>query len=166
MLEGELKRERWVFSGFKVDLIARESADWKRYYLPFSVKDKVVLDVGAGEGETARFFLKHGAKKVTCIEANQKAFDNLHRNSLEHNNITAVFKRFSLSDLTAFPCGFLKVDIEGYEECLLTAQLPFSAVIEVHGLQLRDKFRDKGYRIDDSRTCDEANLFSYAYWKC
>jgi SAM-dependent methyltransferase len=165
-LEKELNKERWVFSGSRVVLIANESASWERYYLPVSVKDKVVLDVGAGEGETARFFLEHGAKKVTCIEANQKAFYNLRRNSLKHNSITAVFKRFNPSDLTAFPCDFLKVDIEGYEECLLNVQLTFPAVIEVHGLQLRNRFRDKGYRIDDSRSCEEASLFSYAYWMC
>ena len=166
MLEKKLNKERWVFSGPTVVLILNESVSWERYYLPVPVKDKVVLDVGAGEGETARFFLEHGAKRVTCIESNQKAFCSLRRNSLDHDSITAVFKRFSASDLEAFPCDFLKVDIEGCEECLLDVQLSVPAVIEVHGLQLRDRFRVKGYRIDDSRSCDEANLFSYAYWMC
>jgi tRNA G46 methylase TrmB len=166
MLEKELKKERWVLSEPRVDLIAKESSSWERYYLPVSVKDKVVVDVGAGEGETAWFFLKHGAKRVICIEANQKAFRNLLRNAFEHNNITAILKRFSLPDLKIFPCDFLKVDIEGYEECLLNVQLAFPAVIEVHGLQLRDKFSEKGYRIDDSRNYEERSYLSYAYWMC
>jgi hypothetical protein len=44
-------------------MIQTESLDWKKNYLPISVNNLVVLNVGAGEGEIARFFLANGAEK-------------------------------------------------------------------------------------------------------
>jgi len=41
---------------------------WHKHYLPIG---QTVLDVGAGCGETALFYLKHGAQRVICIEADR-----------------------------------------------------------------------------------------------
>ncbi len=62
----------------------------------------------------------------------------------------------------------MQMDIEGYEEALLGVELSVPAVIEVHGLQLRDKFLKKGYRISYSNFDVERGFAccSYAFWKC
>jgi len=47
----------------------------KGLYLPrHSIEGKVVLDVGAGCGETAALFLAAGARSVVCVEPNREAF--------------------------------------------------------------------------------------------
>jgi hypothetical protein len=46
-------------------VLERELDDWHRNYLPIG---RVVLDIGAGNGETAQFYLNHGAEHVICIE--------------------------------------------------------------------------------------------------
>lgn len=62
-----------------------EYTKWKKWYLPpdhrKGIKGQVVLDVGAGCGETAYFFLKNGASKVISIEPDKKAFEILSENS-------------------------------------------------------------------------------------
>jgi SAM-dependent methyltransferase len=145
-------------------MIARETADWLQNYLPVNVKGLTVLDVGAGEGETAKFYIEYGAKIVVCIEPNKNAFRNLKNNAEKHKEIKAINKSFSLSDLS-INHDFLKVDIEGYEEQLLNTELERPALIELHGLQLRDKFRQKGYRIIDN-SINGFGCSSYGLWNC
>lgn len=49
--------------------VFKEMCEVGRLYLPpFSLRNKVVLDVGACCGETALLFLKSGARKVICVE--------------------------------------------------------------------------------------------------
>ena len=167
ILEKELNTERWVFSESRVVLILNESASWERYYLPVSIKDKVVLDVGAGEGETARFFLNHGAAKIICIESEPVAAKTLEVNAFNHpGKIEAHPKFFELKDLS-MKHDFMKMDIEGYEESLLGGtQLAAPAVIEVHGLPLMDKFKKQGYRVDNTANMNGFGCISFAYWKC
>jgi hypothetical protein len=61
------KADGWVFSDFRKTIFIGEYADWETFYLPVNVKGLTVLDVGAGEGETARFYLEHGAKKLFAL---------------------------------------------------------------------------------------------------
>ena len=52
---------------------------WEKCYLPdFPLKEKTVLDVGAGCGETVLFYILHGAKKVIAIEPEAKAVECLN----------------------------------------------------------------------------------------
>ena len=148
-------------------MIRSESFDWDKHYLPISVRNLVVLDVGAGEGETARFFLQKGAAKVICIEPSHDSFKYLKRNSVSHP-IVPINKFFEMSDLLTQSFDFLKMDIEGYEESLLETELIKPAVVEVHGLQLRDKFQKVGWRIEYQRVEDIKgySCTTYAYWKC
>jgi len=132
--------------------------DWLKYYLPTSVKGLTVLDVGAGEGETARFFLEHGARKVLCIEPDEDCFVRLEKNSLGRP-IECFHKRFNVGDLN-LQFDFMKMDIEGYEEALLDVLVEKPCVVEVHGLQLREKFEKAGYTI---RTPNVRGWISYAY---
>ena len=136
----------WTFSKYRKDAILSETSDWYNYYLPINLKGKVVLDIGAGEGESALFFLRHGASHVFCIECCEHALKNLRLNASSFPNITAIHKQFELKDLE-MRVDFVKMDIEGYEEALLSADVKIPAVVEVHGLQLRDKFKSAGWQI-------------------
>lgn len=158
----------WHFSNIRLNLLINEYKDMKANYSPVDVRGLTVLDVGAGEGETALFYLAYGAKKVICVEANPACFNNLVLNSKKHS-IATVLKPFNVEMLNEFDFDFMKCDIEGYEEVLLDVDLVKPAVIEVHGLQLRDKFAEKGYRIG-KRILENGNYWacstSYAFWKC
>ena len=158
----------WSFSEYRISMINRETSDWEKHYLPIDLHGKVVLDVGAGEGETAMFFLQHGASKVICIEAEPGAYGYLALNQRKHPKyITATNSKFELSQLN-IPHDFLKMDIEGYEEILLDVKLKTPAATEVHGLQLCDKFKAAGWRINTTNTdCAKGyGCVRYAYWKC
>jgi len=133
----------WTFSDWRRDLFIAEYDEWLEYYLPLSVEGLTVLDVGAGEGETARFFLEQSAKKVICIEPDGDAFRLLSQNAIGRN-IVCFNKKFDVSDLK-MDFDFMKMDIEGYEEAMLNVQFTKPCVIEVHGLQLRDRFKELGY---------------------
>jgi hypothetical protein len=79
---------------------------WHKYYLPVG---RTVLDVGAGCGETALFYLKHGAKRVICIEGDEIALELLVKNFGHDERVTIVP---AIIDST-------KMDIEGAEENLV-----------------------------------------------
>ena len=161
----QLKKEKWHLSERRLGLFLDEN--WARYYLPIDVTGLTVLDIGAGEGETAKFFLDHGAAKVICIEPDPGAVKVLEENALNHpGKIEVHAKFFELSDLS-IKHGFMKMDIEGYEESLLgLGELPAPSVVEIHGLQLRDRFRKQNYRIDDTPNVNGMGCTSFAYWRC
>jgi hypothetical protein len=144
-----------------------EVSSWQVFYLPIDIRGKTVLDVGAGEGESSKFFLEHGAKKVICIEPGSEAFKKLAINAKHFKGIEPINDFFQLKHLQ-LEHDFLKMDIEGYEETLLDTIPPKPAVIEVHGLQLRDKFKARGYRIAANKEFGEIEFgcMTFAYWKC
>ena len=129
------KSNGWDFSSERRDMFLYEHDEWLKYYLPISMKGLTVLDVGAGEGETARFYLEHGAKKVLCVEPDKNCFMRLKENAVGRP-LVCFNKRFSIDDLNLL-FDFMKMDIEGYEEALLDVPIKKPCVIEVHGLQLR-----------------------------
>lgn len=169
-LKKALQKENWQFSEFRKQMILSETEDWVHSYLPIEIKNKIVMTVGAGEGEDSRFFLKHGASKTVAIEINPIAFKLLNENA-KHHNILPINEPFDLNHLN-IPHDFLKMDIEGYEEILLTTKLKTPAVVEIHGLQLVERFRRAGWRITegygvmhgDQRTF--ARCCKYGYWMC
>ena len=79
---------------------------WHRYYLPIG---RTVLDVGAGCGETAHFYLNHGAQRVICIEGDVKTLEFLRRNFGSDARVTIV----------PAILDSIKIDIEGAEENLV-----------------------------------------------
>lgn len=154
---------QWSFSDSRLDLLVTEFQRWEKQYTPVDLRGKTVLDVGAGEGETAYFFLLYGAKKVVCIEPDEKSYAMLIKNA-KGKKIQCLQKEFQLTDLE-LPHDFMKMDIEGWEYLLLQTELKTPAVVELHGLPLRQKFRDKGYRVlYDSPSSIGCN--SIAYWMC
>lgn len=118
---------------------------WKKYYLPnFSLKGKIVLDVGAGCGETAHFYFLHGAKKVFAIEPDAGATRLLEKNASANGwKIEIIHDSFRLEHLR-LPHDYMKMDIEGFEVILLKFQSCLKpCVIEVHNQELIDKLGSK-----------------------
>jgi SAM-dependent methyltransferase len=164
-LRKRLAQEGWSFSNLRTEMILNEQLDWQRYYLPVDVAGKTVLDVGAGEGESARFYLQHGASKVICVEPCPKAFKYLSFNAQNHKQIEAINEPFHLWHLNLKP-DFIKMDIEGYEEALLDTKLECPAIIEVHGLQLAKRFSLAGYHLFSSTPENKMGYgcSKYAVW--
>jgi SAM-dependent methyltransferase len=146
-LERVLKKENWVLSSYGFHILFTGLPDWEKHYLPLDIRNKTILDIGAGEGETAFFFLSHGATKVISIERDAHVFKMLKNNALRHPKIIPINKAFTLSDLE-IKADFAKIDIEGYEEVLLSLdKMPCPTVLEIHGQQLQDKFAAKGWQV-------------------
>jgi hypothetical protein len=122
--------------------------DRQFYTPPFSIRNGVVLDIGAYRGDTCNFFLRLGAAKVICIEPN--FYEELERNiARKHMNAIVIREKFKLKHLFEFSYVFGKNDCEGYEEVMLEVD-PATLkpmVVEVHGLQLADHFEDRGWTI-------------------
>jgi hypothetical protein len=124
--------------GFAYAMVREWHGPWTRYYLPrFSLADKTVLDVGAGCGETAYFYLAHGAKKVICIEPDGGRFDLLQENARKNGwNLEAVRTPFDVSILEEYDYDFMKMDCEGCESELLTLREIPPCAVEVHNEQV------------------------------
>lgn len=123
---------------------------WLRYYFPrFSLRGKIVLDVGAGCGETVHFYQLKGAAKVIAIEPNPKAANHLRKNATVNRwNVEILEEAFELRHLD-LPHDFMKMDIEGHEDLLLASPDRLSlkpCVIEVHTEELIQKLQIK-YRM-------------------
>lgn len=120
-----------------------------KYYLPpFSLEGLVVLDLGACCGETAWYFLQHGARKVICIECEPERIAILEENKRNLKlNIEVIGEKFAPEHLS-IRHDFIKCDIEGGEIDLL----PFTStlkpcVLEVHGKYLVEEFGKRGFQI-------------------
>ena len=81
-----------------------ELEQWHRVYLP--IKGGTMLDIGAGCGETARFYLLHGAQRVLAIEGDPVAYAKLCKNFRGDLRVFPILA--TLSDI--------KIDIEGGED--------------------------------------------------
>lgn len=100
-------------------LASSELGEWERYYKSPAINGGVVMDVGAGCGETAVFFLHWGASKVIAIESDHYAFEMLERNMRQFGSSVETFEhKFSLDDLKR-ERDLVKIDIEGDEVILL-----------------------------------------------
>ncbi|HEV2119228.1 MAG TPA: class I SAM-dependent methyltransferase [Candidatus Bathyarchaeia archaeon] len=94
-------------------MVEQELEGWHDWYLPV---EGTVLDVGAGCGETAFFYLNHGAKRVICIESSPKAVELLKKNFGNDHRVVIVQ---ALVDS-------IKIDIEGSERnMILETHFPF-----------------------------------------
>jgi SAM-dependent methyltransferase len=159
--------EGWFFTPYRESFL-RDVTEYKKFYLPIDIRGKTVLDVGAGEGESAKFFLDNGVKRIIAVEPDRGAFKILQANSLRHPNIIAVNQFFNVGMLWQFKADFVKVDIEGFEECLLDVKPPIPCVVEVHGVPLRERFKAAGWRLElpDNACLRGFSCFGYAYWGC
>ena len=139
----------WSFSPDFEKLYYKELPMWRKLYTPpFSLVDKTVLNVGAGCGETAKFFLEElGAKEVIAVEMEPKALKYLIQNA-ERHPITVINKPFSI-DMLTINHNFMEMDIEGYEGVLLEDDILKNyhtpCVIEVHTGYFVNKFINNGF---------------------
>lgn len=140
-------------------------------HLDFDYKDKVILDIGADVGTSADFFLKRGAKFVWCIEGDPTEAGHCQGNIDRFFPGKAlaiqswvdspyVFDRlFSAYGVTSsLPADIVKIDIEGWECCLLNMNETILAaqkeyIIDFHskllGKLIRDKLANNGFTILD-----------------
>lgn len=112
--------------------------EWARDYVPqFSLKNKVVLDVGAGAGETALMFFLNGARKVISVESDPMSIKYLRVNAQANDwNMEIIHDKFKLPYLS-LGADFLKMDCEGCENALLSAASLPPCRIEVHSRTLQ-----------------------------
>jgi predicted RNA methylase len=105
--------------------------EWHEVYTPPEGFSGTVLDLGAGCGETANFYLLHGARRVICLEPNQSALEHLYRNFGRDPRVVIVPERFDLC----------KMDVEGAEKNLVVECHfpPRVQVIKAHRFAPADK---------------------------
>jgi hypothetical protein len=131
-------------------ILAHEWSVWERTYAPVSVTGKIVLDIGAGCGETAYFYFRKGARKIICVEPDPKAIQCLTENAARRSwNVEVVPELFKLDMLQQYRFDFMKMDGEGCEKDLLKlTKLPTASVIESHSLPLTSALvRQFGARV-------------------
>jgi hypothetical protein len=132
---------------YAADIMLGELPLFEKYYLPpFPLKGKTVLDLGAGCGETAWFFIKHGAKKVICVEPSDSRVSIIEKNKQKLNlNIDVIHDVFRPSHLD-ITHDFLKCDIEGYEmELYPVVGRLGPTILEVHTGWIKDRFEKAGF---------------------
>lgn len=99
-------------------ILVNEANLWNKWY-GSDFKDKVILDVGAGAGETASFFFNRGAKMVIAVEQNPNALTYLRKNRTVNGwTLPIIESAFKLEHLS-LPHDYMKMDIEGGEIELL-----------------------------------------------
>jgi len=126
-------------------LFAHEWGEWQRWYAPTSLEGKIVLDVGAGCGETAFFYFRKGARKVICVEPDKAALECLEENTVRHSwNVEILPEAFRVEMLKECKFDFMKMDGEGCEaELLKVTRLPTEAIIESHSLELTQTLAER-----------------------
>ena len=116
------------------------------YKFPSSLKNKSILDIGAGCGETIFYFALKGCKNFVAVEPNTRCANllrkNAERNSLNVRVYNDVFRKSHLKE----NFDFIKCDCEGGESILLEEELSKPIALEVHGLDLIKKFREKHFK--------------------
>lgn len=148
-----LLKDGWRLNIESAEIMMREYPEWKYYMPPFSLKDKVVLDIGADCGATARYFLLNGAKRVICIENNEECIKYLEINSYK-GNIFVIPHNFSIDMLLNIEYDYCKIDIEGYEALMIYAvdfgiikpNMLKPMIIECHSIYCINKFKEIGFK--------------------
>ena len=124
-------------------MLEMELESWKRCYVPslFEASDgPLILDAGAGEGETLMFYYLLGFRRFRCVEPDKDCFKRLISNAakLVDAEVHLFNRRFRTDDV--YDVDFAKIDVEGGEIELLQAdkqKLPREIVVETHGLDVQ-----------------------------
>jgi hypothetical protein len=143
----QIKKYGLAFSACHWQTILVEWAIWDRCYRPtisLPLEKCLVLDAGAGEGETVLFYYLLGFRNFRCIESDRTAFSALARNcrSLSDAKFDLRNQRFQGED--ALAVDFAKIDVEGGEIELIKVPpnlLPKEIVIETHGRKIETVVR-------------------------
>lgn len=132
--------------------------NYEQLYGYISYSNKIVLDIGADYGSTAKFFLRKGCKKVIAVEPELFLFHQLYKSaSLKVTPIRLlVTDKRDFETLINLGADIVKVDCEGCEKFLLDVDdLIFKKVkeyvIEIHNSStlkaFQEKFKANGFTI-------------------
>jgi len=143
---GDLVIDGWRFNPFYGRLYLSEREKWVNYLPPGPLG--AVVDVGAGCGETAKFFLEHGASTVIAVENSEVCRPYLSENS-ERFGFDYILSAFDPETLMKLTFDTLKLDIEGWEIQLL----PYldrlngvNIVLESHDAYITSRFLERGFK--------------------
>ncbi len=130
-------------------IIYSELDQFEKYYLPpFPLKNKTVLDLGACCGETAYFYLQHGAKKVICVEPDPTRAKLILQNKQNLNLNIELINEFFVPKHLLLDHDFIKCDIEGHEIDLIPSAKELKpCIVEAHGLNIREQFEKIGFHV-------------------
>lgn len=115
----------------------------KYFYIHYlQPRGKIVLDLGAYTGDSARLFLDAGAKKVICIEKDQMRAAQIHL-----PNTVVYAEGFDPDKHLALEWDVMKMDIEGYEGLLLPYlnEIKKPMIVESHNWWLNEEFEKAGF---------------------
>jgi SAM-dependent methyltransferase len=132
-------KQRWRIIGL-------EWESWKRCYAPsdFILKNSLILDAGAGEGETALFYYLAGFRRFRCVESDPRAFMILARNAQCLGDAEFDLRNHPFVAEDTVKVDFAKIDVEGGEIELLKVEprlLPQEIAVETHGTDVQRALR-------------------------
>lgn len=163
------KFEEETIRSWKPTINPTDSWNMETHWNPQTVgaqyKDKVVLDLGAADGDSAEYYLYENAKYVVAVEGDEKTFEKLLENSHRFNGkIIPIFMFIENSEqieklIIDYKPDILKSDIEGAEKYLYEIKddiwkLVPEYLVETHEVWgavktevLRQKCRQTNYKI-------------------
>jgi hypothetical protein len=150
--EGSIEVNGWKFNNdYGFIYLLESGSDWKYYLPPGGVAGKKVLDLGGGCGETAKFFLDHGAAKVVVVESNPACWPYLDYNAERHEELVVFKEKAKLIHL-GLGCDLVKMDVEGYELTFLPYldDVNVDIVLEAHSNYIVDQFLLHGFSVFNS----------------
>ena len=102
---------------------------WNAEFFGISYRDKVVLDLGAANGDSAEYFLFEGAKKVYAVDGDPNRCRKLAKNAKMFDGKLELVGCIFINDsellerlILAYKPDIVKSDIEGAEQHLLNMQ--------------------------------------------
>jgi 16S rRNA G966 N2-methylase RsmD len=145
------------------NLLYVEFEEFEKYYLPpFSLRDKIVLDLGACCGETAYFFLQNGAKKVVCVEPDSDRAKLIQENKKKLNLNIEILNDFFCPSHLLLEHDFIKCDIEGAEINLIPYVKELKpCVVEIHGSSIEKLFKNSSFHIVSHKKNNFALMTNY-----
>lgn len=167
---GNIEVDGWRFDMDYGVCYLTERRKWGYYLPPGGLKGKTVVDVGGGDGESAKFFIENGASKVIIYEPNPAAWPYLDYNQSHHPEMVVIKAPYDPRTLLEMSFDLLKIDTEGYEVELipyLDKLTHRDIVVESHSNYSLDKFLEHGFKSlknvkDRWLRCHMANLYRWA----
>jgi len=151
--------KKFVLSEQRMGMLLNEWKLWVDFYLPkYADKDTLIIDVGAGEGETAVFFYLYGYKNFILIEKepNQNIYQNAMALTYLGCQVTVFLQPFNnviFDKICSSGCEdyYFKLDCEGCEKEFLKIYHPFEFSLELHSEagRISDIIKMYGSRVLD-----------------
>jgi hypothetical protein len=107
------------------------------------VKDKIVLDVGSRNFDSAEVFLNYGAKKILCVERDFYEVPNFLKDKVVYYR-----ESFNPEKHLFLDYDVCKIDIEGYEIlCIPFFKAMKKTICEVHNVYMIETFLKHSWKI-------------------